>query len=491
MRALALLAVLLFAAPAAAAPQVTIAQGTLAGTTDGGIDSYKNIPYAAPPLGDLRWRSPQQAPLWTAVRDASTFGPACPQNVTGGLMAAAHLPQSEDCLTLNVWTPALHAARLPVMVWIHGGGFTEGSAAIPRYDGAELARHGVVLVSFNYRLGRLGFFAHPALREGANFGLLDQIAVLQWVKANIAAFGGDPNNVTLFGESAGGGSVEILMTLPAARGLFARAISESGAVLFGAAPLADARKDALTLAARIGATDLKALRAASVAQILAGGGDETTGLIADGQSLPVAPPIAFAKGHFAAIPYLTGTNSNEGSELGDGNADWLTQPLGDRLGAVRALYELGGTLSDGEFHRQLFSDRFFGGSARLLAGYTSLAMPTYVYRFGFLSLRAHRRGETGVPHGGELAFVFGFGPLRAFAPPQDVAVTDMMQTYWTNFARTGDPNGEGVPPWPRFEGAHPQTLVIEDTAHAVADYRKAQFDLVMRDWAQKTGLALP
>ncbi len=205
--------------------RVTIDQGPLTGATDNGIDIYKGIPYAAPPIGDLRWRGPQPGPHWTAPRDATVFGPICPQHATEGLIARANLPQSEDCLSLNIWTPG--GTKRPVMVWIHGGGFTQGGASIPRFDGAQLARRGVVLVSFNYRLGRLGFFPHPALAD-ANFGLLDQIAALQWVKRNIAAFGGDPANVTIFGESAGGVSVQMLMTSPLAKGLFAKAISRSG-----------------------------------------------------------------------------------------------------------------------------------------------------------------------------------------------------------------------------------------------------------------------
>ncbi|HXC56998.1 MAG TPA: carboxylesterase family protein [Rhizomicrobium sp.] len=469
MRALILAAALLVAAPALAAPQITVVQGTLSGTTDNGVDSYKDIPYAAPPVGDLRWRAPQPEPNWTTPRDASAFGPACPQHVTEGLVARANLPQSEDCLSLNVWTPG--GAGRPVMVWIHGGGFTQGSAALPRFDGTALARRGVVVVSFNYRLGRLGFFAHPALAD-SNFGLLDQIAALQWVRRNAAAFGGDPGNVTLFGESAGGVSVDMLMTSPLARGLFAKAISESGGLFEPTAKLADARKGALDFAAKLKAPDVAALRAAGVAQILAAD-DDDDGPAIDGKVLTEDPLAAFAAGHQARVPYLTGTNSNEGSQIGPENSDWLVKLLGDRLAAVRALYD---TPDDMEFRRQFFNDRFFAGPARQLAGYAARGAPAYVYRFGFRNARARLRGETGVPHGGEMVFVFGFGPLAAIAPAQDTAASELMQSYWTNFARTGDPNGAGLPAWPRFEGTAPATLVIEDTTHAVPDFRKAQLD---------------
>lgn len=468
MRFLVLLAALLFAAPAAAAPQVTIAQGTLSGASADGIDSYKAIPYAAPPVGELRWQAPQPGPHWSGMRDATAFGPICPQHATEGLVARANLPQSEDCLSLNVWTPG--GGKRPVMVWIHGGGFTQGGASVPLFDGTALARHGVVLVSFNYRLGRLGFFPHPALAD-ANFGLLDQIAALQWVKRNIAAFGGDPNNVTVFGESAGGVSVDLLMTSPLARGLFAKAISESGGLFDPTTKIADARKGALAFAAKLNANDLAALRAASVDAILtADDGDD--GPVIDGKVVLADPRDAFAAGRQAAIPYLTGSNSAEGAML-NGDTAWLTKPLGGRLADVRKLYD---PVSDLEFAQQFFNDRFMAGPTHLLAASAARRAPAYVYSFGFLNARAHARGETGVPHGGEMAFVFGFGPLAAFAPPQDTAAVDMMQLYWTNFAKTGDPNGAGLPVWPRFEGAHPATLVIGDKTEAVPDFRKAQFD---------------
>lgn len=466
---------LLLASPATAAPLVTIAQGTLAGSSADGIDSYKAIPYVAPPVGELRWRAPQPGPHWSGARDASAFGPICPQHATEGSVARANLPQSEDCLTLNVWMPVQHdAARLPVMVWIHGGGFTQGAASLPRFDGAALARRGVVLVSFNYRLGRLGFFPHPALAD-ANFGLLDQIAALKWIQRNIASFGGDPGNVTIFGESAGGVSVDMLMASPLAKGLFAKAISESGGLFDPTTKIEDARKGALDFATRLDAKDLVALRAASVAAILKAD-DDDDGPVIDGKVVSEDPRDAFAAGRQAAIPYLTGSNSGEGAML-NGDTSWLTKPFGDRLAAVRKLYD---PVSDAEFAQQLFNDRFFAGPTDQLARAAALHAPAYVYRFGFLNARAHARGETSVPHGGEIPFVFGFGPLAAFAPPQDIAVVDMMQLYWTNFAKAGDPNGSGLPVWPRFAGEHPATLVVEDTTHAAPDFRKAQFDALSR-----------
>ena len=459
-------------ATAASAATVTIDQGPLIGATDNGVDVYKGIPYVAPPTGDLRWQAPQPGPHWTAPRAATAFGPICPQHPTEGMLVRANLPQSEDCLTLNVWSPP-GAKNLPVMVWIHGGGFTQGASSVPLFDGAALARRGVVLVSFNYRLGRLGFFPHPALTD-ANFGLLDQIAALQWVKRNIAAFGGAQHNVTIFGESAGGVAVQMLMTSPLAKGLFARAISESGGLFGATTRIDDARKGALDYAAKLNAKDLTALRAASVADILKVD-DDDDGPVLDGKVLLEDPRDAFAAGHQAAIPFLAGSNSNEGAMLGT-NTDWVTKSFGDRIGDIRkALYQ---DDPDPLFGQHLFADRFMAGPTDQLARAASSRAPTYVYNFGFLNARARMRNETGVAHGGEMVFIFGFGPLAAFAPPQDTGMSNTMQRYWTNFARTGDPNGDGLPVWPRFSGSHPQTLVIDDAPHAVPDFHQAQFDVV-------------
>ncbi|MEJ0027620.1 MAG: carboxylesterase family protein [Rhizomicrobium sp.] len=476
---LGLLIATVSALPAFAAPTVVVEQGVLSGVGGDGIDAYKGIPYAAPPVGPLRWRAPKPALHWPGTRDATAFGPICPQHPTEGLLVHANLPQSEDCLTLNVWTPETRSAKLPVMVWIHGGGFTQGASSVPRFDGAALARHGVVLVSINYRLGRLGFFAYPGLEE-VNFGLLDQIAALQWIKRNIAAFGGDSGNVTVFGESAGGVSVDALMVSPLAKGLFAKAIGES-AGLFKTDTLAEARAAAQAFAVRLNATGpdaLTTLRAVGADRVVS---DDESGPVVDGHVLTEEIVDAFAAGRFAAMPYLAGTNSDEGALLGAGDAGWLDAALGARRDAVRALYETDGKLSDDAFHRLVFSDKFLAGPAAALATAVSRAgLPAYVYRFGFLADLARRRGLTGVPHGGEMIFIFGFGPLAAFAPPQDTAISQAMQSYWTNFAKTGDPNGAGLPPWPKFEGAAPQTLVIDDHPHPVANFRKTEFDAVRR-----------
>ena len=311
--AAATIALSALAAPAFASDTVKVAEGELKGATAGAVTSFKNIPFAAPPVGDLRWRPPQPAKAWTGVRDATQYGPQCMQ------MRAVQGPinQSEDCLQLNVWTPAgfKPGAKIPVMVFIHGGSFTGGSGTMPLYDGTHFAERGVVLVTVNYRLGRLGFFAHPALsaeQKGqplANYGMMDNLAALAWVQKNIAAFGGDPRNVTAFGESAGGILINDLMASPKAQGLFAKAISESGFGRIPGQPMADAEAQGVAYAKGLGVAAsgpdaLKALRALSAADLSKPAGGVTP--ILDGAVLPEGPARAFAAGRELKVPYIAG-----------------------------------------------------------------------------------------------------------------------------------------------------------------------------------------
>ena len=308
---------------------IRIDQGILNGDTEDDVQVFKDIPFVAAPIGDLRWRAPQPGPSWTGARDATEFGPICPQNQRVSQFIPK-LPQSEDCLSLNVWSPnTTSAAKLPVMVWIYGGAFVTGGSAIPFYDGTDLAKRGVVIVSFNYRLGELGFFAHPALASEhtadeatGNFGLLDQIAALKWVQKNIAAFGGDPDNVTIFGESAGGMSVNDLIASPMARGLFAKAISESGLGLNEIPSLEKAQQASTDWGTAMGVTGTDAaalakLRAIKVDDILKHRATvQTEGGIApfiDGKVITGQVSVAFAKGDIAKVPYIAGSNSNEAS----------------------------------------------------------------------------------------------------------------------------------------------------------------------------------
>jgi para-nitrobenzyl esterase len=500
--------------PKPAPVPLTISQGALSGTEEAGIQIFKDIPYAAAPIGPLRWRAPQAGPSWQGARAADQFGPICPQPKPSLLqrMINPALPQSEDCLSLNVWTPGPHG-KLPVMVWIYGGAFVTGGSANPIYNGIDLAKHGVVVVSFNYRLGWLGFFNHPALaaespnESHGNYGLMDQIAALEWVKANIASFGGDPANVTIFGESAGGMSVNDLMTSPRARGLFAKAISESGLGLTAMATTQASSDAAKAFGARNdatgdGAVGLAKLRSLSVADILADQEKlpslQIVSPMIDGQILPEEPGIAFAKGEFAHVPYIAGSNSNESTLMAPLHmtpADML-RPLGDQAAFVRKIYETDGPLTDDDFGRQLFDDALFSSGAQGLSDFVAKGgKPSYVYQFAYVA-EALRPGTPGVGHGGEIAYVFGFRGLPPMlaskATSSDNAVTTQMQAYWTNFAKTGDPNGAGLPQWPTTSAAAPRTLVVGDKITKPVDgFRKNQIAIMYANWTKRTGQTAP
>jgi para-nitrobenzyl esterase len=516
-RILLALAIACFASGAQSAdtPTIKIAQGTLAGTSEDAVAVFKGIPFAAPPVGDLRWRAPQPGAGWSGTRDASQFGPICPQPARFGM--PSDFTKSEDCLTLNVWSGETGAAaKRPVMVWIYGGAFVGGGSAYPIYDGTDLAKRGVVVVSINYRLGYLGFFAHPALaRENpndatANFGLMDQIAALKWVQANIAQFGGDPSNVTIFGESAGGMSVNDLVASPAARGLFAKAIAESGLGLLPATTLARAQSVATDFATRIGASGddtavLAKLRGLSVDQIIAdqSANAKTLEPIVDGKILPEDVSTAYAKGDIAKVPYLAGSNSNEATlmrAIGT-SGDGMIKGLGDKAAEVRAVYEQNGKLSDEAFAQQLFTDRLFAAGAQGLAGFVANGgEPAHVYQFAYVADGMRQLGQTGVGHGGEIVYVFGFRGLAhdprlsrfvGAITDKDRAISNTIQTYWTNFAKTGEPNGGGTPQWPAYTPANPQLLLVDDTTKAIPEFRKPQIALTYRLWSARTGIPAP
>ncbi|MGH6872853.1 MAG: carboxylesterase/lipase family protein [Rhizomicrobium sp.] len=516
--ALAASLAVLLSGPALSAPTVTIAQASLAGTTDGGISVFKDIPFAAPPVGDLRWRAPQPAPAWTGTRDASQFGPICPQSLRapGQPRMGAALSESEDCLTANVWTPSV-AGKLPVMVWIYGGGFRIGGSASSLYDGMELAQHGVVVVSFNYRLGWLGFLDLPALaaehpdEPHGNYGLMDQVAALKWVKANIAAFGGDPGNVTIFGESAGGMSVNDMMVSPLARGLFNRAISESGLGLVDTPGEAQAQQQAEGFAQRMGAGDasgaeqLKALRARSTYSIVKDEPVDDSGSITpmvDGTVLPDGVAKLFSEGKIAHAAYMAGSNSDEASLMHSLRMtdDDVMRPLATHAGEARKVYESDGKIDDRTFAHRLFDDGVFADGAQGFAHFVArTGEPAYVYHFRYLANALRGRAD-GVGHGGELIYVWSLhgwqnDPSMAFianlATPKDKEVAEQTQAYWTNFAKTGDPNGPGLPTWPQSAAAAPETLVVDDTTVARANYLSARLAVVYALWSARTGLAAP
>ncbi len=449
--------------PVLTAPLARIEAGVLRGAAGEGFEVFRGIPYAAPPVGELRWRVSAAAPAWGGVRGAREAGPACPQ---------PRAPEwgdvgvtSEDCLYLDVWRPAgvVAGADLPVMVWIHGGAFLIGSGSLPLYDGAALARRDAIVVSINYRLGLLGFLSHPALsaeQGGAsgNYGLLDQIAALRWVERNIAAFGGDPGNVTVFGESAGGLSILALMASPLADGLFDKAIVQSGAGLSVFPPVRQAEAAGAAWAAASGHADATAddLRGLSVDQVLAG--QTFIGPVVDGAVLWRSPGDAFARGEQARIPLIIGSNSFEAS-LTFLNEPFARAAVGEAYDVLLAQYAEREPVDEARL--TLIGELFGVQPARVIAAQQQQAgVPSYLYYFD--QVDAARRGSLhGAPHGGELAYLFG-APLTSPDGDRwdeaDRRVSRAMIGYWTAFARTGDPNHDGAPRWEAMQDANGRAL---------------------------------
>jgi para-nitrobenzyl esterase len=463
-RALAAALVVLTAA-ARAGPVVETVQGRVEGIAADGVAVFKGLPYAAPPVGPLRWRAPQPAPTWRDTRDATKPGWACVQKRGAALEAGGDPgPVSEDCLTLNVFTPrAGRDARLPVMVWIHGGALAIGAGHLPIYDGSVLARHGVVVVTFNYRLGPLGFLVHPALEAEhrqkeqpppANFGLLDQIAALRWVKANIAAFGGDASQVTLFGESAGAQSVLALMASPPARGLFHRAIAQSGYGL-PSHPRAKAREVGVQLATSLGlrgerasAADLRAIPAERFADLPDPKLTLAPSFVVGDAPLPRTIVASFRAGQQAKVPLVIGSNSDEATVAGAFGirSDAIIRRLGAGKLFVQPHYPE--VKDDAELGRQVVRDAVFTAYARRIALLHARRAPTWRYYFSRLPERAEP-GTPGVMHGGEVPVVFGSGDvchcLSAPVTDADRAASRRLVERWSRFAIDGRP-GSG---WPR------------------------------------------
>jgi para-nitrobenzyl esterase len=490
---------LLAGARVVAQPIVATTAGRVQGETVDGITSFKGIPYAAPPVGNLRWKPPQPVKPWKGVRSANAPGPVCPQLVVPFADLGPKPAMSEDCLYLNLWLPAKAkaAAKLPVMVWIHGGGFIFGAGSSLIYDGTNLCRNGVIIVTFNYRLGWFGWFAYPELtKEGgesgtANFGLMDDIAALRWVRDNIAAFGGDPANVTVFGESAGGMSVNALMSVPACRGLFAKAITESGLGRFPARPLSDAERLGQAFAKSAGAADLAALRKLPADVVLGPPRLDVTapdgpGLIVDGKLISENAAQAFAKGHEAEVPWMVGSNDFEASllpaYLANPDAVLGRLPETERTLAT-SIYDPKRTGDKVAVVAGLTTDTVFTEPARFLAAcHTRTGQP--VYRYFFTYLRAAIRDKApGAPHAGELAYVFGnASPGLRFSvdySAEDKRTASIVGRYWTNFAKTGNPNGDGLVPWPKDGDGD---VLVFDAAgqHAETHFRKRQLDLITR-----------
>jgi para-nitrobenzyl esterase len=487
-----IIGVLLLASPALANDLDTIVKidtGWVSGS-GAAVRVYKGIPFAAPPTGDLRWKPPQPAKPWKGILVAKTFPANCPQALP------LPGPQSEDCLGLNVWTPAHPpAAKLPVMVWIYGGGFQIGATSQSAYDGTALAAQGVVLVSVNYRLGMFGFLAHPALDrespQGAsgNYGLLDMVAALEWVKRNIGAFGGDPGNVTIFGESAGGTAVCLLMVVPQADGLFQKVISESAAWMFG--PISHiteswyGRVPMTKFGEKLG-TDLPALRAKSVAELLktlpppmrrndAADRGEAYMPVVDGWVIPDDPARLFAAGKFHHVALMAGTNADEGTLLGGPPVrtvaqyrTWAAEKVGTFADRMLTLYPAS---TDAEAHAaaaQSSGDLLFLYGTRSVLRAASKANPN-AFQYQFTRVNGvGRQIHWGAFHASEISYVWQtlpdsvYGTQASFIGDfsvnpdtyngQDRKLSQAMSAAWVAFAKTGSPNGPGLAHWPAFPG---------------------------------------
>jgi para-nitrobenzyl esterase len=497
-------------------PQVHVRTGTLQGAVAADVVSYKGIPYAEPPTGELRWRPPVPAHAWKGVRTAQEYGHAClqpPQQPTG-LYSGGMALMSEDCLTLNVWAPS-RARGLPVMVWIHGGALIGGSSSEPLYDGVKIAQQGVVFVSINYRLGLLGYFAHPALSAesvqhvSGNYGLLDQIEALKWVRDNIAAFGGDPKRVTIAGESAGGLSVIELMASPLARGLFIRAISQSGYMPTYRAlhddalglPSAEAGGKALALAA--GAADAPSLRTADLMALFKAG--LATGWqpepVIDGVVLKRQLAETFFHGEQAKVPVIAGFNEGEirsllflmpkAPESQSAYAADVRGRFGDEAAGYLAVYP--GVDPKADVMASV-RDGIYGWAAQNLVRQQAAAgQPAYLYFFSH-STPAERARDLAAFHASELPYIFGqVGPSATLGPnwprpplnEQETALADAMMSYWTSFVRDGVPKASGQSSWPPYTTREHAYLDIADRPAAGLDLQRGAFELADRLVAQR------
>ena len=482
---------------------------TLAGSVSGTVSNwderirvFRGIPYAKPPVGELRFKPPEAIAPWTGVRDATQFSASCiqAQHTSTFVWRREAFSVSEDCLYLNLWSSE-DAENLPVMVWFHGGAHTSGQGHSQIFDGTTLAQNGVVLVTINYRLGPLGFLAHPWLAEesshnaSGNYGLMDKIAALNWVRDNIAQFGGNPDNITIFGQSAGSQSVCSLMASPLARGLFHKAIGQSAACV-GPAPSRDADGSirGSKLVDELAVANLAELRQLDAEQLLVAaertGWGNASRITIDGWVLPEAQVTTFKAGRHAKVPLLIGSLANEGIELfpvnenlSDAELDgYLTRMFGEGAGALRALYE-SESASPGEIQHAIATDFFMAFGMRRWAEYSDAAgQPTYLYYMDHVPPAFHlympedpvlelpggpRSG--GAYHSGDLAFVFGTTDKVGLDwQPADHTLSSAMVRYWTNFAKTGSPNGGNLPPWNVFNRESYATQLLNSEPRSTA-----------------------
>jgi para-nitrobenzyl esterase len=493
----------------AASPEVHIDGGQIRGTATEEVASFKGIPFAQPPVGALRWRPPQPPSAWTGTRAAVNYGPDCMQVPFPGDAAPLGVTPAEDCLYLNVWTAAKFKGRkLPVMVWIYGGGFVNGGSSPPEYDGSAFARDGVVLVSFNYRLGSFGFFAHPALTAEqaggplGNYGYMDQIAALKWVQRNVAGFGGDPKNVTVFGESAGGISVNALLTSPLASGLFQKAMIESGAgrpgllpahKLSGTADSAQGKGLALAQSFGIEGSDagaLAKLRAIPAAKLLGNLNMATMGTnptyvggpIEDGVLNVGSPTVLYAAGKAQRVPVVVGANSMDMGFMQAHTLDELFAQFGDDNARARASYAPNPSTPVAAAAFMAGGDQTMIEPAREIARLLSAHQPVFEFRFSYVA-QSLRATTPGAPHATEIPYVFDTVAVRygKDLTPADEAAAQAMHAYWVGFARTGVPQASGYPTWPAYTPESDQLLEFTDNGPlAGPDRWKDRMDLARR-----------
>jgi para-nitrobenzyl esterase len=506
--------VILFAAIASSAAAATVDEvrvetGALKGASAGGVVAFKGIPYAAPPTGENRWRAPQPVAQWKGVRSAAAYASDCMQLPFPSDAAPLGTKPAEDCLYLNVWSPVQRlSGKLPVMVWIYGGGFVNGGSSPAVYDGTHFAESGVVFVSFNYRVGRFGFFAHPALTKEdpnallGNYCFLDQIAALKWVRKNIAKFGGDPGNVTLFGESAGGGSVLTMMTTPLAHGLFHKAIVESGGGRTGIGPMRRVRESAPNLpsgeavgiafaekagikgedaAALAALRDLPAERVCDRLNMASMGNPTYAGPMIDGKIVAETPEQALLAGRAMKIPVIAGANSNDIGFSMAKNLDEIFAPFGVNREKAEAAYNPEHSAEFRKIGVLVASDRMMVEPARFVVRTVAASgQRAYEYRFSYVA-ESLRKQWKGAPHATEIPFVFDTVAARYTKDlaPADEATAKAALAYWVAFARTGNPDGEGRPHWPAYDANDDQLMnFTNDGPVAEHDGWKARLDAI-------------
>lgn len=488
---------------------VRVDGGVISGTVADGVRSFKGIPFAAPPVGDLRWKPPQPVAAWQGVRKCEVFGPVCPQSPypASSMYYSPPQPQSEDCLYLNIWSAAKAGDKRPVMVWIHGGALTRGSGSTRTYDGTAFAKKGVVLVTLNYRLGPFGYLAHADLtsespqHSSGNYGVLDQIAALKWVQKNIAAFGGNPNNVTIFGESAGSWSVNVLVASPLARGLFHRAIGESGGT-FGPMTHLNEDRDKLPSAEKVGAAfakaagadSIKALRQVPAEKIVDVFNNDPEGKKfrsqpnVDGWALPDEIRNIFAQKKHNDVPVIVGSNANEMTTLTA--PDLVPKTMAEYRTRIQSQYGEATTEFDVVYPAKNEADiaSAYLGNLRDVA--FTLQMRTWArmtvngrskaYLYFFSHVPPNPRSKyLGAYHAGEIAYVFNnLNKTNPLLADVDQKLSDMMSSYWVNFATTGNPNGAGLPKWTPYDRESEPYLDFGDSVQIRNHLLKEQLDFI-------------